>query len=303
MGLNAEMGLKALLLDVTRNLRTKPVVSPRLSSCLIFPVRVSDAFRFHYPVNLDARIENGKWCTSYLGLTPSYRFSGVDPMDSRLIETGLDFSRKRKKWILHLAVLGVSGYSFLEALPSALFSSKKAAAPEAGRSSSIRRRGHLGLCRSSPRKDLNKFLQSNSDQIKSPTVLSKFRNLSSRMRSRYPPPRPQPPPRGTRHLRSPRCPYLCYSCKGNPLMQEALIQADRAATDGAPSCRHLDGLASRIIHGVVAAFFTALELCSCIVLETEDDSDESGHYLSWVSATKGNEEEDGITGINRDPEG
>ncbi|KAK4781034.1 hypothetical protein SAY87_017140 [Trapa incisa] len=109
------------------------------------------------------------------------------------------------------------------------------------------------------------------------------------MRSRYPLPRPPPRPPSPR---STRCPYFCYSCKENAPKQEALNQVD-----GAPSCRHLDGVALRIIHGAAVAFFRSLERCSCIILQTNDDLDEPGHYLPLVWATRGEEDEDDDSSI------
>lgn len=89
-------------------------------------------------------------------------------MDSRLIiKTGLDFTRKRKKWILLGAAFGVSGYSLYRVyrLPSvarkrqrllklvgALVSVAEAVSDSAET---------IGIVS----KDLNKFLQSSSDQI------------------------------------------------------------------------------------------------------------------------------------------
>lgn len=61
-------------------------------------------------------------------------------------------------------------------------------------------------------------------------------------------------------------------------------------SNGAPPCRHLHGVASRIIHGVAAAFFTSVERCYCIIIQTDDDSDDQGGQSPLISATKGDED-------------
>ncbi|EEF28804.1 conserved hypothetical protein [Ricinus communis] len=41
-----------------------------------------------------------------------------------------------------------------------------------------------------------------------------------------------------------------------------------------PACRKLDGVASWLLNGVAAVFFSSLERCYCMYIDTVDDSDD-----------------------------
>lgn len=63
------------------------------------------------------------------------------------------------------------------------------------------------------------------------------------------------------------------SCKGRRELVEWLGPAKALNSSGVActlACEMLDGVASRVVRGVAAAFFTSLELCSCIYLDTKD---------------------------------
>ncbi|KAL3726254.1 hypothetical protein ACJRO7_031181 [Eucalyptus globulus] len=73
------------------------------------------------------------------------------------------------------------------------------------------------------------------------------------------------------HRRS-RATQWC-SCRGRRELVEWLGQTkahNSSSVACTPACEMLDGVASLAACGVAAAFFTSLELCSCIYLDTKD---------------------------------
>lgn len=67
------------------------------------------------------------------------------------------------------------------------------------------------------------------------------------------------------------CTNLC-SCKGSQV--EAKVQSPTSHSC-VPACKKLDGVATWLINGVATVFFTSLERCSCIIIDTKDGPDDS----------------------------
>ncbi|KAL3525577.1 hypothetical protein ACH5RR_013949 [Cinchona calisaya] len=67
---------------------------------------------------------------------------------------------------------------------------------------------------------------------------------------------------------------LCY-CK-NRLIEESNDQKKSVASCRAPVIKMFDGLAARLVTGFTAAFFTSLERCYCMYIDTKDDSADDG---------------------------
>ncbi|KAF8034248.1 hypothetical protein BT93_C0516 [Corymbia citriodora subsp. variegata] len=79
--------------------------------------------------------------------------------------------------------------------------------------------------------------------------------------------------RHSHHPHSQRCATRRCTCKGRRELVEWLGQTKAQNSSGigcTPPSEMLDGVASRVARGVAAAFFTSLELCSCIYLDTKD---------------------------------
>ncbi|KAL3726251.1 hypothetical protein ACJRO7_031178 [Eucalyptus globulus] len=80
----------------------------------------------------------------------------------------------------------------------------------------------------------------------------------------------------TRHSHHPhprRCANRWCPCKGRRERVEWLGQTKAQNSGGVactPACEKRDGVARWVGRGVAAAFFTSLDLCSCIYLDTKD---------------------------------
>lgn len=46
--------------------------------------------------------------------------------------------------------------------------------------------------------------------------------------------------------------------------------------------KRVDGVATRLISGVAAAFFLSLERCSCLYIDTKHDSDDAGESCTLM---------------------
>ncbi|KAJ4844198.1 hypothetical protein Tsubulata_000875 [Turnera subulata] len=51
----------------------------------------------------------------------------------------------------------------------------------------------------------------------------------------------------------------------------------RATATCVTACKKLDGVATWLINGIATVFFTSLERCSSIYINTKDDSDDATH--------------------------
>ena len=61
--------------------------------------------------------------------------------------------------------------------------------------------------------------------------------------------------------------------KGTPVVKPAAATSPICVT----ACRKLDGVAAWLMNGVAAVFFTTLECCSCIYIDTKDDFDDANN--------------------------
>ncbi|KAL3526910.1 hypothetical protein ACH5RR_011566 [Cinchona calisaya] len=68
---------------------------------------------------------------------------------------------------------------------------------------------------------------------------------------------------------------LCY-CKNSSIEPSDQKKSITPGGCSAPVIKMVDGLATRLVSGVTAAFFTSLERCSCIYIDTKDDSEDGG---------------------------
>lgn len=60
------------------------------------------------------------------------------------------------------------------------------------------------------------------------------------------------------------------SCTCTSIIDSNNFQKNKPIT----SCiKRIDGVAARLVNGVATAFFASLERCSCMYLDTKDDSD------------------------------
>lgn len=55
-----------------------------------------------------------------------------------------------------------------------------------------------------------------------------------------------------------------------------------APTTCGHACRKIDGVAAWLLQSIATAFFTSLELCSCVYVDTKGDPDESDNYSQLV---------------------
>ncbi|KAF9668437.1 hypothetical protein SADUNF_Sadunf14G0003500 [Salix dunnii] len=86
------------------------------------------------------------------------------------------------------------------------------------------------------------------------------------------------------------CTSWCF-CKGGSHVVEPKVQPPRSPSSRVPACRMLDGVATWLINGVAAIFFTSLERCSCFYIDTKDDSEDYSHlfihYEGYGNEAKG----------------
>ncbi|WCJ31494.1 hypothetical protein M5689_012985 [Euphorbia peplus] len=71
------------------------------------------------------------------------------------------------------------------------------------------------------------------------------------------------------------------SSRGRTVEENKEMPANSGGQRCVPACRKLDGVATWILNGVVAVFFSSLERCSCIYLDTKDDYEDS-NYLPLI---------------------
>jgi len=87
------------------------------------------------------------------------------------------------------------------------------------------------------------------------------------------------------------CTNWCY-CEGGRHVVEPKVQPPAIPNSRVPACRMLDGVAAWLVNGVATIFFTSLERCSCIYIDTKDDSEDSSHlplihYEGYGNEAKG----------------
>uniref|UniRef100_A0A2K1XNK2 Uncharacterized protein n=1 Tax=Populus trichocarpa TaxID=3694 RepID=A0A2K1XNK2_POPTR len=87
------------------------------------------------------------------------------------------------------------------------------------------------------------------------------------------------------------CTNWCF-CEGGRHVVEPKVQPPAIPNSRVPACRMLDGVAAWLINGVATIFFTSLERCSCIYIDTKDDSEDSSHlplihYEGYGNEAKG----------------
>lgn len=71
-------------------------------------------------------------------------------------------------------------------------------------------------------------------------------------------------------LASRRC-INCWHSKGLGSKEVPAVRGQSCL----PACRKLDGAATWLLNSVVSVFFSSLEMCSCINIDTKDDYDDS----------------------------
>ncbi|CAK7339722.1 unnamed protein product [Dovyalis caffra] len=89
------------------------------------------------------------------------------------------------------------------------------------------------------------------------------------------------------------CPKWCY-CRGGRHFVEPKVQPPTSPSSCVPACRMLHGVGTWLINGVATVFFTSLERCSCIAIDTIDDFDDfddSIHLPLIIHEGYGNEAE------------
>lgn len=76
--------------------------------------------------------------------------------------------------------------------------------------------------------------------------------------------------------RAPACSLeLCW-CQKNSVVTPR-DEPEKSITDyGKVVSKKVDGVATRLISGVAAAFFISLERCSCVYIDTKHDSEDGG---------------------------
>ncbi|PSS36011.1 Hordoindoline-B1 like [Actinidia chinensis var. chinensis] len=85
----------------------------------------------------------------------------------------------------------------------------------------------------------------------------------------------------------------CMSCINPCYCKDSLIKPP--ATSSVPVCKKSQGVATRLISGVTTAFFTSLERCYCLHINTKDDCDDSTLPLQDGSTDAGVEKKrDGV---------
>ncbi|KAH7566722.1 hypothetical protein ACOSQ2_023683 [Xanthoceras sorbifolium] len=80
------------------------------------------------------------------------------------------------------------------------------------------------------------------------------------------------------------CTNSCHF-KGTPVQGEPSVVQQPATSPSCDTaaCRKLDGVAAWLMNSVAAVFFTTLERCSCIYIDTKDDLDDhANNYLPLI---------------------
>lgn len=68
---------------------------------------------------------------------------------------------------------------------------------------------------------------------------------------------------------------FCY-CRDRSIEPDSAVKPPPTTTSCAVVTKRFDGVATRLLSGVTAAFFASLERCSCINIATKDDVDDGG---------------------------
>ncbi|OAY33590.1 hypothetical protein MANES_13G109500v8 [Manihot esculenta] len=76
------------------------------------------------------------------------------------------------------------------------------------------------------------------------------------------------------------CVNWCQSKESQLVEPKGLSQTSQSCV--VPALRKLDSVASWLLNGVAAVFFSSLERCSCVYIDTKDDSDYSNHHLPLI---------------------
>ncbi|GFS33738.1 hypothetical protein Acr_00g0030290 [Actinidia rufa] len=88
----------------------------------------------------------------------------------------------------------------------------------------------------------------------------------------------------------------CMSCINPCYCKDSLIKPP--ATSSVLVCKKSQGVATRLINGVTTAFFTSLERCYCLHINTKDDCDDSTLPLQDGSTEDGTD-----TGVEKKRDG
>ncbi|PHU27302.1 hypothetical protein BC332_05634 [Capsicum chinense] len=82
--------------------------------------------------------------------------------------------------------------------------------------------------------------------------------------------------------RAPTCGMDLCCCQKSSIVTPRQEPEKSITSCGTVVSKRVDGVAMRLISGVVAAFFLSLERCSCVYIDTKHDSEDAGESCTLM---------------------